>query len=169
MAGSALALARVGEASEALNRVEEAERAVARNTTAGMRRAWDDHLLGRAYLLLGRLDKARELAGRALQLLPLQPGAAAHALHLLGDVAIHPDRFDAESAETYYRKALALAEPRGMRPLIAQCHLGLGLLYQRTDRRPVAREHLTLAATAYREMAMVFWLEQADAAIAAVA
>ncbi|HEX6294984.1 MAG TPA: adenylate/guanylate cyclase domain-containing protein [Burkholderiales bacterium] len=169
MAGSALALARVGEASEALNRVEEAERAVARNTTAGMRRAWDDHLLGRTYLLLGRLDKARELAGRALQLLPLQPGAAAHALHLLGDVAIHPDRFDAESAETYYRKALALAEPRGMRPLIAQCHFGLGSLHRRTGRRQEAREHLTLAAAMYREMAVVFWLEQADAAIAAVA
>jgi tetratricopeptide (TPR) repeat protein len=92
MAGSALALARVGDASEALNRVEEAERAVARHTTAGMRRAWDDHLLGRTYLLLGRLDKARELAGRAVELLPSQPGAAAHALHLLGDVATRPVR-----------------------------------------------------------------------------
>jgi tetratricopeptide (TPR) repeat protein len=169
MAGSALALARVGEASEALNRVEEAERAVARHTTAGMRRAWDDHLLGRTYLLLGRLDKARELARRAVELLPSQPGAAAHALHLLGDLAAHPDRFDAESAETYYRKALTLAEPRGMRPLIAECHLGLGLLHRRTDRRQEAREHLTLAAAMYREMAMAFWLEQADAAIASVA
>jgi len=169
IAGSALALARVGEASKALNRVEEAERAVARHTTAGMRRAWDDHLLGRTYLLLGRLDKARELAGRAVQLLPLQPGAAAHALHLLGDLAAHPDRFDAESAETYYGKALALAEPRAMRPLIAECHLGLGLLHRRTHRRQEAREHLTFAAAMYREMAMAFWLEQADAAIASVA
>ncbi len=48
------------------------------------------------------------------------------ALHLLGDIATHADRFDAESGELDYRAALALAEPRGMRPLVAHCHLGLG-------------------------------------------
>jgi hypothetical protein len=30
----------------------------------------------------------------------------------------HPDRFDAQSGETYYRKAFELAEPREMRPLV---------------------------------------------------
>ncbi len=30
-----------------------------------------------------------------------------------------PDRFGAEGGEAHYHKALALAEPRGMRPLIA--------------------------------------------------
>src|SRR5262245_63548934 len=44
----------------------------------------------------------------------------------------HPDRFDAERGETHYRQALALAEPRGMRPLVAHCHLGLGKLCART-------------------------------------
>jgi hypothetical protein len=42
-----------------------------------------------------------------------------YALHLLGDIATHPDRFDAERAEAYYRQVLVLAEPRGMRPLVA--------------------------------------------------
>jgi hypothetical protein len=37
----------------------------------------------------------------------------AHALHLLGDVATHSDRFDAERGEAHYRQALSLAEPRG--------------------------------------------------------
>ena len=50
-----------------------------------------------------------------------------------------------------------------MRPLVAHCHLGLGKLYRRTDKREQAREHLTTATTMYREMDMRFWLEQADA------
>jgi tetratricopeptide (TPR) repeat protein len=113
--------------------------------------------------LLDRLDEARRLADRALESSPSHPGFAAHALHLLGDIATHPDRFDAEGGKAYYRDALALAEPRGMRPLIAHCHLGLGKLCHRTGKRDQAQEHLTTAATMYREMDMRFWREQADA------
>jgi hypothetical protein len=83
-------------------------------------------------------------------------------LHLLGDIASHPDRFDAESGETFYRRALALAEPRGMRPLIAHCHLGLGKLYRRASKREQGHEHLTNAMTLFREMDMNFWLEMAE-------
>ena len=93
-----------------------------------------------------------------------QPGFAAHAFHLLGDIATHPDRFDAESGEAYYRQALALAEPRGMRPLVAHCHLGLGRLYRLADKRSEAQEQLGTATTMYRELDMPFWLEQAEAA-----
>ena len=88
----------------------------------------DYHWLGRAALLLGRYDDARRLANCSLQYSPSHPGFAAHALHLLGDIATHPDQSSAEEGETRYRKALALAEPRGMRPLIAHCHLGLSKL-----------------------------------------
>jgi hypothetical protein len=77
-------------------------------------------------------------------------------LHLLGDIETHPDRFDAESGEAPYRGALALAEPRGMRPLVAHCHLGLGKRYRRTGKREQAQEHLTPAMTMYREMDMRF-------------
>ena len=86
-------------------------------------------------------------------------------MHLLGDIATHPDRFDAERAEAHYRKAMALAEPRGMRPLVAHCHLGLGRLYRRTGEREQAQEHLDAATRMYREMDMQFWLEQAEAAM----
>src|SRR5215467_3811854 len=95
------------------------------------------------------------------------PGDAAQALHLLGDIATHPDRFDAERGETHYRQALALAEPRGMRPLVAHCHLGLGRLYRRTDKGEQAQEHLTTATTMFREMDMRFYLEQAEAEMGA--
>jgi tetratricopeptide (TPR) repeat protein len=117
--------------------------------------------MGRAALLLGRLDEAQRLGERAVTFSPFRQSDVAHALHLLGDIASHPDRFDAESAEAHYGKTLALAEPRGMRPLIAQCHLGLGKLYRRIGEHEQAREHLTNATTLYREMGMAYWLEQA--------
>jgi len=167
VASSAWVLAQLGEATEALNRVREGEQLFERQAAKGTvaLRGWAYHSLGRACLLLGRLDEARSLGDRAVEFSPRQPGFAAHALHLLGDVATHPDRFDAEGAEVHYRKALALAEPRGMRPLIAHCHFGLGKLYRRTGKREQVQEHLTSATTMYREMDMRFWLEQAEAAM----
>jgi len=50
-----------------------------------------------------------------------------------------------------------------MRPLTARCHLGLGKLYRRTDKRAQAQEQLTTATTMYREMDMTYWLENAEA------
>jgi hypothetical protein len=73
------------------------------------------------------------------------------------------ERFDAERGEVHYRKALALAEPRGMRPLVAHCHLGLGELYGRLGEQQEAQDHLATATIMYREMDMWFWLEQAEA------
>jgi hypothetical protein len=119
--------------------------------------------LGRAVFQLDRPDDARKLANCSLKFSPSHPGPAAHAQHLLGDIATHPSRFDAESGQAHYRKALALARQRGMRPLIAHCHLGLAKVYQRTSERQQAREHLTVATTMYREMDMRFYLEQAEA------
>jgi hypothetical protein len=49
------------------------------------------------------------------------------------------------------RETLALAAPRGMRPLVAHCHLGLGKLYRRTGKDEQANEHLTTATTMYRD------------------
>ena len=49
-----------------------------------------------------------------------------------------------------------------MRPLLAHCHLGLGKLYRRTSDPAKAGEHLTAAATMYREMDMRFWLDKAQ-------
>jgi hypothetical protein len=119
--------------------------------------------MGRAALLLGRLDEAQRLGERAVTFSPFRQSDVAHARHLLGDIASHPGRFDPESAEVHYREALALAEPRGMWPLVAHCHLGLAKLYRRTGQREQAHEHVTIATTLYREMDMRFWLEQGEA------
>jgi tetratricopeptide (TPR) repeat protein len=171
VASSAWAVAQLGEASEALERLREGEQLVDRLAERGIvgNRGWAYQSLGRACLLLGWLDEARSLGDRAVESSPCHPGFAAHALHLLGDVAAHPERFNAESGETHYRQALALAEPRGMRPLVAHCHLGLGKLYRRTGKPQEAQEHLTTATTMYREMDMRFWLEQAGAELKGLA
>ena len=167
VASSAWVLAQLGEASEALNRLREGEQLLERQAARGI--VVPSRLgLPRAGSRLSAARPARRGAapGRPRgRILSRQPGFAAHALHLLGDIATHPDRFDAESGEAHYRQALALAEPRGMRPLVAHCHLGLGKLYRRTGKREEAQEHLTTATTMYREMGMRFWLEQAETEI----
>jgi hypothetical protein len=66
----------------------------------------------------------------------------------------------AERAEAHYRQALTLAEPRGMRPLTAHCHLGLGRLYRRIDDHSKATEYLSTAVDMFRAMGMVFWLAE---------
>src|SRR2546425_313848 len=70
-----------------------------------------------------------------------------------------------EVAEDAYRRAMRVAEELGMRPLAGRCHLGLGELYRRTDKRQQAQEHLGTATMMYREMGMTYWLERADAAL----
>jgi tetratricopeptide (TPR) repeat protein len=162
VAASAWALAQIGEASEALNRVREDERLLEHQAASGIvaHCSWAYGAVGRACLLLGRLDEARRLGDRAVESSRRQPGLTAHALHLLGDISTHPDRFDAESGAANYREALALARLHGMRPLVAHCHRGLGKLYGRTGNMECARKNLTTATTMYREMDMRFWLDQ---------
>ena len=170
VAPSAWMLAQHGDANEALSRLREGEELLERQAARGVVffRGWDYHSLGRTCLLLGRLDAAWHLGNCALASSPSHPGFAAHALHLLGDVTTHPDRFDAESGETHYEKALALAEPCGMRPLQAHCHRGLGNVYGQTGQSEQARAALSTAIEMYRDMEMTFWLPETEAALAEV-
>ncbi len=163
LAYSARALAHDGDASEALRRLREAERLLAdqaarRKTGTG----YINILLGRACLELGLLDDAERLAMRSAAPALTRVDFVPYGQTLLGDIRIHPDRFDPERGEAHYRQALALAQPRGMRTLVAHCYRGLGTLYGRVGKPEPAREHLLAAATMYREMDMRFWLAQAD-------
>jgi tetratricopeptide (TPR) repeat protein len=145
--------------------MEDAARGVAERNRRWSGWAGYAGALGGAYLLDGRLADATRIAQEGLAA-ARQLGereVEGRVLRLLGDIATDPDRFDAETGEAHYRKALRLAEPRGMRPLVAHCHLSLGSLYRRTDKLEQAQEHLTTAVTMYREMEMRFWLEKAEA------
>jgi tetratricopeptide (TPR) repeat protein len=126
--------------------------------------------LGEAQLLAGRLEEALALAERALILARehQERGNEAYALRLLGDIAARREPPESDQAGDYYRQALALAEELGMRPLMAHCHLGLGKLYAKIGRRAEACTELSAAVELYRTMEMVFWLPQAEAALAEV-
>jgi tetratricopeptide (TPR) repeat protein len=158
-------LAQLGEAEDALARLREGEWLIERDAAQGVvfQCVPTYRALGRAALLLGRLDEARRLSDCARRYSERQPGFAAHTLHLMGDIATHPDCFEPQSGKDHYEKALALAEPLGMRPLVAHCHLGLGKLYRRTGSHERAHDHLTRATAMYRDMGMEFWLRQAAA------
>ena len=119
-------------------------------------------------MLASRLEEAQALAERALALARehQERGHQAYALQLLG--AIHAQRHPPEVAlaEASYQQALALANELGMRPLLAHCHRGLGILYSRVGRGQQARASLSTAIALYRAMEMAFWLPQAEAALA---
>jgi tetratricopeptide (TPR) repeat protein len=118
--------------------------------------------LGEAHLLARQLGEAAALAERALALSRerFERATEARTLYLLGEVATMSAADD--TADRHYHDALALADELCLRPLVAQCHRGLGKLYRRTDRREQAHEHLTTATTMYRDMGMTYWLEQAE-------
>jgi class 3 adenylate cyclase/tetratricopeptide (TPR) repeat protein len=120
-----------------------------------------------ACLAADRASDAPRYADRALALARErgERGHEAYALRVLGEITAlrHPD--ETEPAAAHYDAAIALATELGMRPLVAHCHLGLGKLYRRTDKREQAQEHLATATTMYREMGMTYWLEKAEAEV----
>jgi tetratricopeptide (TPR) repeat protein len=126
--------------------------------------------LGEAQVLAGRLGEAHALVARTLALARerQERGHQAYALRLLGEIAVHRDPPDADQASVHYRQALALANELGMRPLQANCHLGLGTLYAKIGRSEQAHIELTTAIDLYRAMEMTFWLPEAEAALAQV-
>ena len=164
IASYAWALAQLDRRYEALNHLREGEQLLQLQTEKGIvgDTAWAYHALGRAAILLGQPRDARRLADLAVKSSQRHPGFGAHAQHLLGDIATHLYRGHSEHAEGHYRRALALAEPRSMRPLMAHCHHGLGQLYCRAGKRQKAHEYLCTANTMYREMGMGFWVKKAE-------
>jgi tetratricopeptide (TPR) repeat protein len=126
--------------------------------------------LGEAYLDGGRVAEAVDCSRRALDLARRhqERGHEAHALLLRAEIAAaHPEFADADSAETY-QQALAIATELGMRPLIADCHLGLGKLYSRVAQLREAHEQLTAAIMMYRRLGMRLSLERAEIEMSAL-
>jgi len=88
-------------------------------------------------------------------------GNEVHAVSILGNIAAR--RLDTEEAIRAYTNAMNLATDLGMRPVVAHCHAELGKVCRRTDNLKDARQHLSAAATMYREMQMTYWLGQVEA------
>ena len=126
--------------------------------------------LGEAYGLAGRMEEGTVALQRALDAARQRGMRAfeAWALYLTGTIRSARDPAEALSARQCYRDAVALARELEMRPLQAQCHLGLGELAQKSDQQEDAHEQLTNAAEMFREMGMQFWLEKAESALKAL-
>jgi tetratricopeptide (TPR) repeat protein len=116
------------------------------------------------------MDEATEVAQHAVHLARdyKERGNEASALRLLGEIAAPREPPELKPAEAHYRQALALADELGMRPLLAHCHLGLGTLYAKMNRREQASAKLSIAIELYRAMDITFWLPQAEASLAQV-
>jgi hypothetical protein len=71
-------------------------------------------------------------------------------------------------AERGYTAALDRAVMLGARPLVAHCHLGLGMLLKRMGRPSPGRERLITATKMYGELAMTGWQRRAEAELAPV-
>jgi tetratricopeptide (TPR) repeat protein len=118
--------------------------------------------LGEAALLMGRVEEGLHHARCSLEVSRTQreQGHEAYALRLLAEITAHQVPIDVEAATASYHLALGLAEELGMRPLMAQCHLGLGQLGRRAGQHELAERHLTMAGVMFREMGMPRWLEK---------
>jgi class 3 adenylate cyclase/tetratricopeptide (TPR) repeat protein len=116
-----------------------------------LRVAW----LAEIHLLADHGDEAGRLAGRALELARAhkERGHEAHILRILADVGARRDA-DPAKAEAGFARALTLAETLGMRPLMAQCHEGLGRGRSMAGDIAGARRALDLAASLYRALDM---------------
>jgi len=82
------------------------------------------NFVGEAYLLAGRAEEAAGITARALEhsMHRNEQGWHAWALWLQGRIAASQGR---PAALDHYRKAHALADARGMRPLMARCQSGM--------------------------------------------
>jgi tetratricopeptide (TPR) repeat protein len=124
--------------------------------------------LSEALFFVGRMDEAGALAERLLNLFHTHIGRGyqAHACRLLGEIAAHRHPPEVEKAQAHYCQALTLAQELGMRPLLAHCHRGLGMLYAQRGLREQTHTELSAAITMYRSMDMTFWLRQMGATLA---
>jgi len=126
--------------------------------------------LSRALLTNGDVDRAHEVAESALEFARTykERGFQAWILRLLGDIHFARDSTAFPEAEQHYRECMGLAEELRMRPLQALCHLGFGLLYDRTGRKDEAQHALSTAQALTNAMGMKFWSDRVETALAAV-
>ena len=138
------------------------EESAAKNAILGhaVRLTW----LAEAQLIAGEIKPAWEIAEKAFELSRRhgEKGQMVWTLHLLGEIATKIDPPDIRGAEGRYLEAMAMAEELGMLPAVAQCHLGLGELGQRTGQRDAGVEHLSRAIMLFQQMNMSEFVGRAE-------
>ena len=123
--------------------------------------------LAEAYLLVGRREEASDLAKSALDIARerQERGTEGWLLRLQGEIASSAPAPDAATAQAWFTAAAGLAEVLGMRPLLAQCQLGIGRLHWKIGRMDEARHELAEAIELFRSMDMMTWGNLAEEAL----
>src|SRR5262249_35210193 len=163
--GAALALS--GRASEAVPLLEQAV-GLTMSPKMMIRHIVPLTWLAEAYVLVGRSDEAAILASRCVALAHdhTEHGHEAWTLRLLGEIASGEPALLPEEAETYFKRAFALSAERGMRPLLAHCHVGLGIVHRKNGNFEATRAHLDEALRLFKETGMTWWSAEAEAKLA---
>jgi tetratricopeptide (TPR) repeat protein len=112
--------------------------------------------LAEAWLLADDLPRARQCAERAhaLAVERGERGFEAAALRMLGAVAARATPPDVDASRRHYASALRLADERCLRPLAAQCHAGLAVLYEAAGQADLAAPHRATALELSRAIGM---------------
>jgi tetratricopeptide (TPR) repeat protein len=155
--GHAYCLAdRVDEAILILEETERESSAMHRNGGLAMTVV----RLGEAYLRKLRTADAEQCARRALALARKhgEHGHEAYALRLIAEFGVADSPLISES-ETNFLQALGMAEDLDLRPLTAQCYLGLGKRYRCIGKQASAEQHFNAAAALFRQLGLQFSLE----------
>ncbi len=148
---------RVGEAIALLEETERESTKMLRMSGLAMTLV----RLGEAYHRKLRTADAERCGRRALMLSRKhgERGHEAYALRLLAELgATDPPLLD--ESQTNFLQALRRAEELGLRPLAAQCHLGLGKRYRWIGQQASSEQHLNTAAALFAELGMQFSLEE---------
>jgi len=151
---------RVGEGLPLLEEAVERATAMKFKANQSLRLA----RLAEAHILAGRAESAFPLAAQALDLAQehRERGHEAHVLRLLASIEAEREAPALDRAEEGYRKALALAEQLGMRPLQGHIHHGLGRLHRRRGDAEAATAAIATARDLFRAIDMTFWLHQTE-------
>ncbi len=148
-----LAQVRLGRLEEGLQMLLSAvdrDRSMARLAHHSIRLA----ALAEGYLLLGQSRDAVTTSAQALDLSRKQGerGNEAHALRGFAEIAARSNPPALDDAEAAFRQGLGLAEALEMRPVAAQCHLGLATLLRESRRADEGRRHLDQAFALFDAM-----------------
>ena len=124
--------------------------------------------LGEACLAAGRVDEAETHAADALAFSRQrgERGDEAWALLLRGEVAAARGPRQVRLARDWMRRALALSDELGMRPLAARCRMALGTLELRVGHQYEAQTWLAPAVADMRSMGIASWLAPAEQLLA---
>jgi class 3 adenylate cyclase/tetratricopeptide (TPR) repeat protein len=153
--------AREGRIAQGL---EMMEKAVEQSKSLGMDfcRAIAEVHRAEVCLLAGLPSQAGDSALQAIDLCRIikARGCEAWGLKIFADIECNIGERSFDEVESRYTQAITLADELGMRPLIAHCHRGLGVLYQRDEKRDRVQKQFSKAIDILRQCGADGWAEK---------